>query len=301
MRYFKDKSSGSYETACSYCRQSGHNASNCKIAVWDYNEWYNGRVPKDNPHGQRPRWYEHYENYSKWFRDSMRATQKYQAREDREAKKKLLAHQQRPTRAKPKCGFCGAEDHNRRNCPKMQQVIADASKANYNWRMAFYNSVVKERGLSVGAAIQVDTADGYYGRDPKPELCMGLITSINLSELSFLSSQRNISHDFGERLQVIVNINGQTRNVQFEMEDRSSYSGKSAGLAAADGTVLAVQERWGRYGTAKFVSQVGRSVTELDEAWVSDGLQEEFSFLTKRKSYDWLEENGIIKAIDQWK
>ena len=179
MKFFEEKDSTN-TNACTYCRQTGHNAAHCKIAVWDYNEWYNRRVPGDNPHGKRPQWYNHWENYGRWFRDSMRATEKYNARLRREEDRKKAKEtgiKSGFTRAKSKCGFCGSPDHNRRACPVMTQFIGDAYKANQNWRRAFYD-FVQSQGIWIGAAIQVKEQDSYWNKQ-KGETKMGLITDIN--------------------------------------------------------------------------------------------------------------------------
>ena len=281
MEIYKNK--GKSKNACSYCRQTGHNVASCKLAEYDWNEWSMGRVPLDSETLQTNAGWWYKENYTHWYRNSRAAYRKIEAARHK-------AKQNQPRR-KTKCGFCGEQGHTRRTCAVMAQVLKDAYQANENWRRAFYQRMVVEEGLSEGAAVRVDRArHSYWSRNThKPEYAMGLISSVNWDDLSFLSSHGHISSDYRTDLRVTAVVDGKTVDVIFKKW-----------FERPDGKVVCAETKSWLYGPS-YDSIVGKSEKPLSEEWASEGMKDEILFLLKKRNLEKLKEAGIMDAIDAWK
>jgi hypothetical protein len=281
MRIYKNK--GKVKNSCSYCRQTGHNATKCDTAEYDWIMWSTGRVPLESPILQTNVGWWYKDNYTHWYRSAKRTAEK---RAESEARKEAAT---KLPRRQTKCGFCGEENHTRRTCKTMKQVLADAHRANENWRRAFYQRMVREEGLSEGAAVKVDTArSGYWSRPKKPVYAMGLISKINWDDLSLFTSDYNISHDYRTDFLVEAIVNGENVALRFPAEFSTQH-----------GEVCSKTKSW-IYGH-DYVSMVGRAERELSEEWASEGMKDEIKFLFKKRSYAKLVEEGIIGVIDTWK
>jgi hypothetical protein len=173
----------------------------------------------------------------------------------------------------------------------MAQVLKDAYQANENWRRAFYQLMVVEEGLSEGAAVRVDRArHSYWSRNThKPEYAMGLISSVNWDDLSFLSSHGNISPDYRTDLMVTAVVDGKTVNVIFKKW-----------FERPDGKVVCPETKSWLYGPS-YDSIVGKSEKPLSEEWATEGMKDEILFLLKKRNLEKLKEAGIMDAIDAWK
>lgn len=278
------KKKGKSKNTCSYCRQAGHNATKCDTAEYDWIMWSTGRVPLESPVLQTNVGWWYKDNYTHWYRSAKRAAEKRAASE---AKQKAAT---KLPRRQSKCGFCGEENHTRRTCKTMKTVLADAYRANENWRRAFYQRMVREEGLSEGAAVKVDTARvGYWSRGKKkPEYAMGLISKINWDDLSLFTSNYNIDSHYRTDFLVQAIVNGEEVSLRFGDE-----------FASEHGVVCSKTKSW-VYGH-NYISMVGRAEKELSEEWASEGMKDEIKFLFKKRSYAKLVEEGIIGVIDTWK
>ena len=239
MQIYKNK--GKIKNSCSYCRQTGHNATKCDTAEYDWIMWSTGRVPLESPVLQTNVGWWYKDNYTHWYRSA-------------------------------------------------KQVMADAHRANENWRRAFYQRMVREEGLSEGAAVKVDTARvGYWSRGKKkPEYAMGLISKINWDDLSLFTSNYNIDSHYRTDFLVQAIVNGEEVSLRFGDE-----------FASEHGVVCSKTKSW-VYGH-NYISMVGRAEKELSEEWASEGMKDEIKFLFKKRSYAKLVEEGIIGVIDTWK
>ena len=167
---------------------------------------YNGQV---FDHGYRsPR------EWGKWFLECEKAIKKI---EKAQAKAKL---KQSGKRSPSKCGFCGSTDHNRRHCPAMEQYKRRLLQANQGWRQRFYDKLVGELGLSVGAVVNVKVSGGWNKPD---EDKIGIVESINWDELSMFCYtlaekgwRSNVRDEFRQPLKVLINIEGKTHTMKFQ-------------------------------------------------------------------------------------
>ena len=55
---------------------------------------------------------------------------------------------------------------------------------------------------------------------------------------------------------------------------------------------------WNGY---EFVFAIGPATQPLDENWAENGLVDEFDWLLKKRSLEWLEENGVKTCVENWK
>jgi len=273
MRAFKNK--GTRTRACSYCRNHDHTATECKQAELDYLEWKAYRVPHKSP-----MWYTWLRyDYTKWEKECERiADMRYKAEQRKNNP---------TTRAPRSCGFCKDSGHTRRNCPEMQEVLSDAYKANQNWRKSFYKRFVKEMGISEGAAISVAWNGGW--RQPE-KTGIGLVTEINWDKLSFLAAPKHLDYDYRTHLEVTVLIDGQQKRLTFSDGLMSNDSGLNRTLL----------HHMYHHNGVTYVETIGRAEKELDESWASEGMKDEFAWLTKSRTWERLDDLGILKAIRAW-
>ena len=54
------------------------------------------------------------------------------------------------------------------------------------------------------------------------------------------------------------------------------------------------------YHSAELLEVIGKSTKEFNEEWVTTSPEDEFAWLTKKRSYEWLEDNGVLSAIKEW-
>ena len=167
----------------------------------------------------------------------------------------------------------------------MEKVKREAFQANQNWRRSLYEEFVKKRGLCEGAAIKVSHRPNWN----KPEEAIGLVTSVNWNDVNFLTSGGRVNYEYQELLEIKVLIGSETKTLRFSEEIRDS-AGRSL-----------LNTRHGYWASASFIEVIGKSKKELDESWATDGLADEFDWLTKKRSQEKLSEYGILGAIEKWK
>ena len=284
MRIYQNKDRRG--NACSYCRSTDHRATECPIAAYDWEEWSNHRVPVNSQSWGSWKRYD----YNAWFKQARKVRGMVEAKQEREAAKKANGGTTR--RAASKCGFCGEQGHNRRNCESLATLKESFYTANQNWRRALYDKLVKEMGISVGAAIKVNMARARWNnQDPEPEYQVGLVTAISWNKGSFMTPDTHIDSDYRDDIEITVLVNGEKKTLAF-------YDG----IKDSAGRVLLPKPRWwGSYMIARFVSVIGPSKTPLDEKWVTEGMKNEFDYLLKKRSFDRLTELRIIGQHDKWK
>jgi hypothetical protein len=273
MRAFKHKEKRT--NSCSYCRGTDHRAPECKTAEYDYNEWSNHRVPHKSESWHT--WKRH--DYTQWIREASKvAVMRRRAQQGR----------RKPGyRAPPSCGFCGERGHDRRNCEEMKNILAAAKRANENWKKALRDVLVGEEGICEGAAVKVKRKRGWMGRTEEQ---IGLIVRVNWDEMNFLSCDNNIDHDYRTRLSVDVNIAGESLKlalrygVDYTTEDQR----------------VVIPHCYHYYNEAELLEVIGKSDRVFDDEWVTNAPEEEFVWLTKKRSLEWLEKNRILKAIQLW-
>ena len=275
MRAFNDKDTRT--NTCSYCRKTDHRAPDCKTAEYDHIEWSNHRVPRHSDS-----WYtwKRYD-YTKWVKAAAKVAVMRERAAAKAAKKASGT-----TRVKSKCGFCGDSDHNRRNCDKMTEVVEAAKRANANWKRALYETFVMEMGICEGAAVKVEYRENYSSKVEG----IGLITSVNWSDLNFLTSNKSIDTDYRTQIKIKVNVNGKTLNMNLKYNNS---------IRSDQGRII-IPTEYSYWYAAELLEVIGKSTKEFDEEWVTTAPEDEFAWLTKKRSYEWLRENSVISAITEW-
>ena len=309
MEIYNNQSSNNTKSTrnCSYCGNPDHVVTDCTNAVndWAYFQRFEIPLKQGGTHwtiGARrgyngavyDHWYRAPSEWSRWFRDCERAVEKIE-RAKVKAKKK-----QAGKRSASKCGFCGSTDHNRRHCPSMEQFKQRLLQANRGWRQRFYDKLVGELGLSVGAIVKVGVSKGW--REPDEEK-IGIIESINWDELSMFCYglggngwRQNIRQEFKQHLRIVVNVENKSYVLRFTDGTQNQYGSVNVQLSDEYGVLADVFS--GRNVT--FISTVARSETPLDEEWVNQGHEDAMDFLIKKYSMEklkgWNVHNLLIKV-----
>ena len=271
---------------CGYCGATGHVVRTCKHAEREWLEWKENRVPITHDKTLHYPWYTwHTRDYTKWYKNAESGYQKILAYRERE-RLKAAGKTTRATGTARKCGFCEQPGHTRRNCSAMEKVKREAFQANQNWRRSFYEEMVKKRGLCEGAAIKVSHRPNWNS----PEEAIGLVTSVNWNDINFLTSGVHVNWEYQEPLEIKVLIGNETKTLRFPEP-----------VADSAGRFLVNSSSYGYYASCSFIAVIGKSDKELDESWVTDGLADEFDWLTKKRTQDRLKEYGILRTIEAWK
>ena len=204
-----------------------------------------------------------------------------------EAKRKEKKTSTPVVRAAPKCGFCGSEDHNRRNCPKMAAFIQLCTKANHNYRKKFYEVFIKAHGIEIGSAVEL-TKKSYYNGDG---VYYGIITKINLDEVNVFTAY-NYTYDSSEKYGQNINIEALVDNqvVGVNLSTFCEYHPPIKNLVKRIGQ---------RYSSMHLTKVIGRSEAPLSDDWVHS-YNDAWEFLAKKRSYKRLKEEGVVQLIEQW-
>ena len=284
------RSSNRRASSCSYCRATGHNATQCPRVAEDYA--YFTKSPPVIPVGiskttHTCHWYATPRYWGEWYEKCKNAHAKQEA-----AKLKASRSPTGVARSAPKCGFCGSPNHNRRNCDTMDNYTANAIKANQNWRRAFYEVFVKQMGISEGALLNVLDKKAWNEADHKEVI--GVVTAVNWDELSLFcasaSNNRYCYRDeaYRQSLEVTVQIGDETQTITWG----------DNGLMT--GTANLVRYSAGRWKAPEFVSVLSPSITPLCEEWINEGHAKAMAFLTKKRSEEKLRSAGVTALINQW-
>ena len=278
MQAYNNKSSNRRQSRCSYCGQAEHRVTDCPYAEKDWASLKKGIIPLNSP---TPRnWYKLPKYWGDWHKSAKTAVSKIEAARER-------ANQKRKPSTTPRtCGFCGSADHTRRNCAYMQDFIAKCEKANANWRRAAYSWLV-DNGLYIGSAIKIK--ERTWHNEVKAEQ-IGLITSINLDELNVMTAFNNGGYygpiaNYRQPIEVIANVGGSSVTVGIQ-----GITGKNTPIATRASDA---------YTRHEYSSKMTSNATPLDESWVTS-YNQAWTWLAKKRSYEWLEDAGITQHIDFW-
>tara|TARA_B100000161_G_scaffold261810_1_gene230684 strand:- start:816 stop:1685 length:870 start_codon:yes stop_codon:yes gene_type:complete len=277
MQAYNQKSLNQRTSSCSYCGDTNHRVTDCPHAERDWTSLKQGIIPLSSVTPKS--WYKSPKYWSDWYKQAETAVSKIEAARERAKQKR------KPSTTPRSCGFCGSTDHTRRNCTYMQDFIAKCEKANANWRRVAYGWLV-DNGLYVGSAIKVRERSWST---PKPEQ-IGLVTSINLDELSVMTAF-NLGGYYGPvanyRQPITVTANVAGANVTLSIQN---IVGPKTPIAkrAAD-----------CYTRHDYVSKMTSNAEPLDESWVTS-YKQAWTWLAKKRSYEWLQDAGIVQHIDFW-
>ena len=282
MKMFEQQQTGGrVGNSCGYCREKGHNRTECPHVVEDWKYWSKFEVPPRKQGWYRSR--NHPKYWGEWYTDCMNTMIK------QEAKQKKQMNPTPVVRSAPKCGFCGEEGHNRRNCPRMTAFIELCKQANINYRRSFHEEFVKNHGIDIGAAVEIVQTSGWSTEVENTHI--GLISSINLESINVftaLDSDYDSNEKYGQEISVRVLIDGSENTVNI-----SPYCQRHPHL---EDKVKRFRDRWSRLKLSKVI---GKSEAPLPDDWVTS-YSEAWTFLTKKRSYAQLEEAGIVSHINFW-
>jgi hypothetical protein len=277
MRAFTKGGSSRRQSTCSYCGERDHQINECPYAESDWASLKQGIIPLKSI---TPRsWYKVPKFWSDWYSSAETAVSKIQAAKERANKKRT------PSTTPRKCGFCGSTQHNRRNCDDMDFFISQCEKANENWRRVAYKWLV-DNGLYVGSAIKVK--ERSWNNDGTEHVA--LITAINLDDINVMSAfstrwYSDPASNYIQPVEITVQVNGESRGL---------------GLGQIVNSESPISEKaFGYYSPYEYVRKLTSNATPPSEDWVTS-YKAAWTWLAKRKPYDWLKEQGIVKHINTW-
>ena len=179
----------------------------------------------------------------------------------------------------------------------MKEFLAECYKANENWRRAAYKHIVSDLGLDVGAAVSLRKRRNYYGNDDGDhDEHIGLITSINWDNLNIMaafSGSWDNEQKYAQHIEIIAMVDGEDTPVSIKAHRKSQHHLHSLITERNSGS--------GRYWVSmEFHKVIGKSEQPLSEEWVTS-YRDAFDFLVKKRSFERLQEDGIVALIDKWK
>ena len=296
MQIYEKRNDKSYHATprCGYCRQEGHNRSQCPVAPQDWEYWKNYQVPV-RTHG----WYLSRNNpkyWGEWFLNCRNTMNKIEQRKTRE--KKLVA------RSPSKCGYCRSEGHTRRQCTEMKEFAKQCYKANENWRRAAYKEIVEKHGICVGACIEVQQKSGWNQNTPN-EVAVAIITQVNFTNLNVMAAKSSAYYGghndpYECRLKVKAMINGEEIFVGIHNTARTrscdewdySFPRISQDILGHSSS----QPYWRGWSMSKLLSP---SEHPLDESWVTD-YKEAFDLMLKKRTKEQLDNDDVTSLINKW-
>ena len=286
--YEQSKDPSRRSNNCGYCRQPGHNRTECPEVAKDWAYFQDFQIP---PNRGAHSWYRSRTNpkyWGEWYHDCKNT---YHKQLDAKAKKKAPVQ-----RSAPKCGFCGSTSHNRRNCNLMKSFLADCYRANENWRRAAYKHIVSDLGLDVGAAVSLRKRRNYYGNDGEYDTHVGLITSINWDNLNIMTAFRGSwdnEQKYGQHIDIRAMVDGEDKPVSIK-DHRKGHHDLHSLISEGNSS----RNRY--WSCVEFHKVIGKSEKPLSEEWVTS-YRDAFDFLVKKRSFERLQEDGIVALIDKWK
>ena len=293
MKIFDDQSKGygRSRNSCGYCRQAGHNKYQCPEVDKDWAWWKNFTVPPYSGAG----WMmnrSHPKYWGDWYNNCKEI---YEEKERR----KSLVKQGKSKRAKPKCGFCGGEGHNRSKCIDMRDFNKKCYKANENWRRAAYKEIVEKKGICVGACIKVRQRDGWTANYTEH---VGIITSVNFDKLNVMAAHDGTysGHDNPYECTLAVKALVEGREVEVGIATTKSHRREWNKTVATVLDSNIVRSGWqGWHNEYIMDSLLSPSEHPLDESWVTD-YKDAFDYLTKKRKKSQLDNDHVTSLINKW-
>ena len=320
MRAFNDSQNGTNSdrstSSCSYCRDTSHQVTDCPHVKSDWGYFQRFEIPcmdpanwTNNPLSQQNgqcRWNTQ-DNTARWFKDPS-GWSKWYAQCEKAYEKVIRAEQRKATkatgkRAKPKCGFCGSPNHNRRACPSMDSLNERLIRANAHWRQRFYDRIVTELGLGTGALIKVSQRVGHWNSGDT-EQHIGIVTSINFDEVNMFCYLENGGRDWRTRIRerfqqpfiVKAVVDGEEKIVNLCISD---HTNGYKPFPDEHGTPL-IDVFPHSYRAMTFLEVVSPTEQPLSEEWIKGGQQECVEFITKRYSRQALKDQRVLEILENY-
>jgi len=235
MRLYENRND-KREVQCNYCYAYGHNKRHCPTmkAHWDANPQVHETYDHSSLIGiDQTMFPTHYQTH--WDE----ANAKRQFRCHWHYMKNRFAEKPKSTkpRKKPKCGFCGATTHNRRNCSKLKNFVYVLNETNKAFRSEYYDRYIEGKGLGAGALLSVR---GAYGNPDR----LAIMTSFPTEKIMFTMLKPSWS-DYSSRFSSKVLIDGQKgylslTNDVFYTEEETDYTDVWRGMSTRWGQIKSV-------------------------------------------------------------
>jgi len=182
MKIYQDKDEKRV-IQCGYCYELGHNKRRCSklkahyLANKDFNP---NSVGGNDPVGVSKEMYPaRYQTYAGDSHAIDQFSRHFDYAKGVHGEKATTAPR---VRKKSKCGFCGSEDHNRRNCFIMRNFVKTLEETNQAYRELFYDHVIDRLGIGVGAFVEYGMSN-YEGVLQERSIGQSLITKFDLGSI----------------------------------------------------------------------------------------------------------------------
>ena len=177
----------------------------------------------------------------------------------------------------------------------MKTFTENLKTANSTFRQAFYDTVVKDLGLGIGAVVKVKQRRGYSGEFQE---VIGIIDGFDLSELNIFSTNTSMDTDYRGFANITVTVGNERFSLDLTTNNSNNYYGRKPRQDSQGRTIVRSHNHW---GSVEYRETIARSTNPLDESWVStEALANEFEWVTKKRSKEWLDTNGVIDTVKEW-
>ena len=184
----------------------------------------------------------------------------------------------------------------------MSKMTSDLRLANANYRQAFYDKLVKEMGLGLGAVVKVHEQQGY-GANCQYIEHIGIVDGFDISEVNLFGVNNQLDREYRGYPKITVSIanDNYSRPLDFSKPSANgSYYSAREWLQDDQGRSIASPNRG--YRSLQYVSTVAPSKDILDESWVStEAMADEFAWLTKKRTAEWLQQKEVPQTIAMWR
>ena len=291
MKIYENRNNNMRTTHCPTCGNEGHMWMTCPVPA---------KMMELKKQGKEP----DFSLYSKWqaqtwsrrdshgdliYQDRIWKKMAYELdRQKRrvEARKEKKAHRAKVAESlgipkkkrKTSCGFCGSEDHNRRNCDLMVSFVDDLERASQNYRKLFYERFVKGMGFAEGAllALSADhfrTANGWT----TDWSGIGIVTGVTWDKVNLGLSLNN--WEFKSVLEITCLVNGET----YKMQNPFNALVQNDTVDGKRGEIAELFARGSSWGT-RIDSVLAPSENIPSEEWFNDGYTECWEWIAKNRS-----------------
>jgi hypothetical protein len=173
--------------------------------------------------------------------------------------------------------------------------------ANANFRQSYYDTIVKGLGIGIGAVVKVKKGSSSYNQRNDPEETMAIVDQFDLSHLNIFSTNGSIDPQYQGQATITVTADTDQFPLDLTEVDTTSRYHSSDARKDTAGRAITSKGGYGYYRSGKYKGTVASSTQPLDESWVSTGaLANEFEWLTKKRSFEWLKDRGIDSLVDKW-
>ena len=291
MKIYEDRNEPKPQNACGYCRKRGHNKYQCPEVDKDWAWWKDFTVPPFSGGWYRTR--NNPDAWAKWFSECKDIYVEKERRKN--------APKETKKRSPSKCGFCGGEGHNRRQCSEMESLKKQCYKANENWRRAAYKEIVEKHGICVGACIEVQKNNSTWATTVEPTIEVAIITKVNFDSLNVMAAKtgyiESYTNPYECTLDVKAMINGVERYVSIRTKLQYLHSWQK-NFIELDSEIIATADQ--HYHSQWYMSKlISRSEYPLNEKWITD-YKGAFDLLLKKRSKKQLDKDGATCLINKW-